>query len=240
MGESRFRTGFQIGKDAFYEEHRDPLPLNAAPQPSKAKNIFRGLLVPKAPFPLGYDNTRKLLFQFNPGELTTNKEAVYNERPYTGLDFVDHVWQGGGTKTVSFELFFDATLGSFIDLDIAGFNNGASMEQKLQQAYPRGVLNATELLESFCHPEVLPKTGKVKIPKFSSGGIVQSRQFFPPPVLLFVYGEFYLECFLKSCQVKYSLFNANLIPVRAETTVELVILQQLEVKRYRSNKTPKL
>lgn len=55
------------------------------------------------------DLSKGYQFQFNPATISDVKEAVYENRGYAGLPYLDYIWGGGGTRTISFQLFLDDT-----------------------------------------------------------------------------------------------------------------------------------
>lgn len=48
-------------------------------------------------------------FQFNPQTVSDSKSVIYETRGYTGLNYNDYVWGGGGERIISFQLFLDNT-----------------------------------------------------------------------------------------------------------------------------------
>jgi len=235
----RVRTDVDWGRDKFYSLFRKPNATTGKFQ-SKERGYseLRGLFVPKKRGIPGFDESRKFLFQFNPAEVTVDKEAAYNPRIYSGLDFNDYIWANGGAKTISFSLFMDCTPGSYYDYFRKTDGTSFSIYNEIETLKPRKLADEMELLESFLHPEI-PKNGTIKVPQFTSGGVVIPNQFYPPPVLIFVYGEFYLEGFLSSCSTKVTLFDEFLRPVRAEADIVFTVFERNEVKQNEALKTVK-
>lgn len=230
----KIRTGHQLGRDRFYQLYKDPVPLDAGTYRNLDKRYIelRGLFVPKKRDgynAIGFDESRKFLFQFNPTTIEVEKQVVYSPRAYTGLDYQDYIWANGGAKTLSFQLFMDATPGSYHSYFRKTEANGDSVYDEVDRLKPRGLHDEIELLESFMRPEV-PENGVVKVPRFSSGGVVPPNQFYPPPTLIFVYGDFYLEGILSECRITTTLFNSKLQPVRAIAEVVFVVFERVEVK----------
>lgn len=48
-------------------------------------------------------------FQFNPQSVSDSKAVNYETRGYTGLNYNDYIWGGGGERIISFQLFLDNT-----------------------------------------------------------------------------------------------------------------------------------
>jgi hypothetical protein len=62
-------------------------------------------------------------------------------------------------------------------------------------------------------------------PLFSEGGIVSTRQFRPPAIVIFAFGPFYLEGVIKSAPVTYQLFDEDLTPLRATIDIEFAVFE---------------
>lgn len=194
---------------------------------------IRGMFVPKQLGSDDFDDKRKLLFQFNPDEIRTEKDAAWNVRSNPGMDFNDYLWSNGGEKLLTFKLWFDATAGSHSSFFRRSELDDASLATQINNIRPRGVLDDTELLESFLHPAIPDKVNKniFPVPKFSIGGVVAEKQFYPPTVLIFVYGNgFYYEGILKSADITYTVFRKDLIPSRAEVNCVFAAFEHTEVK----------
>ena len=55
------------------------------------------------------DLTKGYQFQFNPQSVTDSKAVNYETRGYTGLNYNDYIWGGGGERIITFQLFLDNT-----------------------------------------------------------------------------------------------------------------------------------
>ena len=55
------------------------------------------------------DLTKGYQFQFNPQSVSDTKSVHYETRGYTGLNYNDYIWGGGGERIISFQLFLDNT-----------------------------------------------------------------------------------------------------------------------------------
>lgn len=55
------------------------------------------------------DLSKGYQFQFNPQSVSDTKNVNYELRGYTGLNYNDYIWGGGGERIISFRLFLDNT-----------------------------------------------------------------------------------------------------------------------------------
>jgi Contractile injection system tube protein len=159
------------------------------------------------------DITKAMKFQFNPEDFTDNFNPVYEDRTKTGMNKVDYFWVSGSARTVEFTLFLDATEGSNQD------HIGKSTFDLFTHDPQRGVLNQVEFLQGL----KLPYEPTNTTPLFIRGNSRKFKQFYPPPEIVFIYGYFYLEGVLTAGTPKYTLFNRDLIPMRAEIPITLRI-----------------
>jgi hypothetical protein len=184
-------------------------------------NTTRGLLAPKG----FYAMQEILLFQYNPSEISDAKANTYTERASTGYSAPRYFWGKGGARTMSFSLFFDATAHSNNKSVGQNTEYGPATVETLSAVFPNGVMDMVNKLNSFMYPilDDSPYTG-VKA-RFVEGAAIPGKRFLPPPVAVFVFGYFYLECVVMTVDAKYTLFNERLQPIRAECTVSLNILE---------------
>lgn len=79
---------------------------NSADRYARAYTDTRGVLVEKDK--VGVANAG-YQFQFNPQTVDDIKQTIWEARGYTGLNYQDYVWGGGGERHISFQLFLDNT-----------------------------------------------------------------------------------------------------------------------------------
>lgn len=96
------------------------------------------------------------------------------------------------------------------------------------RVHERGILPEVELLQSFLYPA--PKAG-AETPKFAEGGVVEMNQFRPPATVVLCIGPIYLEGVIKALPIKYTLFDADLTPIRATANVEFSVFEFMDVTR---------
>lgn len=216
-------------------------------------------------YPRGYSNTRGILiareairrkeldfseayyFQFNPQQVSDVKEALYEVRPYSGLSYNDYIWNGGGERIITFQLFLDNTPQSKTELfrptaynsqeamtispegksEDGGFSYSGNAHS-VSRVHERGILPEIEKIQSFLYPA---KVGDEKTPRFTEGGVVSSVQFRPPDVVVLALGPLYLEGFIKSAPITYQLFDRDLTPLRATVDVEFAVTEYAEINR---------
>ena len=169
---------------------------------------------------------RILLFQFNPPVINDKKSNNYNVKSHSGFTFNDNIWANGGPRDISFRLFFDAT--AAVNTPIFGRNvaYGDPQVDTLASVYPRGTLDYTELLQSFQYPQLEDPNA----PRFSNGGHIPTPKFLPPPMLIFAYGNYYLQGVVSEVDITHTLQNKDLIPVRSEANIVFTVAEQTLVK----------
>lgn len=183
-------------------------------------NTTRGL------FAFKEDTSRLLFFQFNPTTITDSKDVQYEERQITGFDSAKVIWISGGSRPLNFQLFLDATEAS--RKNYLGKSGGPVLtsDEIFTHDPSRGVLNQVEFLQSLQRP-YFPDANS---PRFIRGGAINSPQFTPPPEVIFVYGNFYLEGVITSLSIEYSAFNRDLIPLRATADITFRVTEGQEVR----------
>lgn len=76
----------------------------------RAYTSARGILINKAFLEVSpIDLSKGYYFQFNPQTVSDNKSTTYETRNYAGLAFSDYIWNGGGERIITFQLFIDNT-----------------------------------------------------------------------------------------------------------------------------------
>ena len=76
----------------------------------RAYTSTRGILIEKRYLdrtPIDLD--KGYYFQFNPQTINDVKNTLYEVRGYTGMNYNDYVWSGGGERIITFQLFLDNT-----------------------------------------------------------------------------------------------------------------------------------
>lgn len=179
-------------------------------------------------------------FQFNPQPVTDYKQTRYEERPYSGLPYIDYTWSGGGSRVINFQLFLDntpQTKNGYFSKDTAqwsqemnpqapfsesGFSTITHTAFSRTRLHERGVLPEVELLQSFLYPAL--KSDEI-VPRFAEGGIVSLEQFRPPSIACLALGPLYLEGVVQVADVEYKLFDKDLTPIRANVYIEFLVYE---------------
>lgn len=181
---------------------------------------------------------RVLLFQFNPDTINDIKGNNYNTKSFTGFTGNDFVWISGGERTITFELNFEATAGANTPMFNKGRNTssqyGMNTVESLDEYFPNGTMDDVEILQAFLYP----KKEDESAPRFSNGGYIPAPKFTPPPVVVFVYGRYYLEGVVTDVDIRHTLFDKNLIPRRtsANVTFKVIEAQTVVVKNVLNSK----
>ncbi len=177
-------------------------------------NTVRGLLCEK-------DNVANpLIFQFNPSEINDTKGNNWINEENMGFSATRPIWINGLDRIISFKLFFDATAGSNTKFFRRPYEGDAA-HNFLEVVKPKGTLHDVEKLMSYQYP-ISPDVNQAR---FISGGVIPNIRFMPPPIVIFVFGDIYLECIVNDVGVNHILFNANLTPIRSEASVSLKVLE---------------
>jgi hypothetical protein len=174
-------------------------------KPDYTVTPYRGILAYKQ------DSEKLLSFQFNPMEISDIFTPQYEERTRTGVSASDFSWVSGSVRTIDFTLFLDATLSSL-----------ALSKNKNITHSERGILNQIEFLQSLTRPYLKESSENIEPTKFVRGAYVgNANRFYPPPEIIFVYGNYYLTGVVGSLAIKLTLFDRKLIPIRGEVNISL-------------------
>lgn len=170
--------------------------------------------------------SRILIFQFNPETITDVKSNNYNTKAYSGFTFNDNVWASGGERIISFKLQFIASAAfntPFFGKEVSYGNDQVSTLDKM---FPRGTLDYVELLQSFQYPTQQDPDA----PRFANGGFVPSPRFMPPPVVVFAYGNYYLEGVIGDVNVTHLTTNNRNIPIQSDVDITFKVSEQQQIK----------
>lgn len=177
------------------------------------KNAVRGLMAPK-----GYtDDTDIFFFQFNPEQITDSKGNDWFSSKYIGFGSTQLFWVGGQERTISFDLFLDATAESVNRAQGFEQYSGYDAVKNYKTVFPNGVMDMIEKLQTFQYPISSEK------PRFVGNVATPSPRFEAPPIVVFSFGHFYMECGLTGLDISYDLFDEDLIPRRALANVTLTV-----------------
>lgn len=99
----------------------------------------------------------------------------------------------------------------------------------ITRVHERGILPEVELLQSFLYSA--QKRDGSPPPKFAEGGMVDVMQFRPPNVVVFCYGAMYLEGVVTRADVRYELFDKDLVPLRGTVDIDFTVFEHTEVER---------
>ena len=160
-----------------------------------------------------------LKFHMNPTELSIDKPVNYSETDIPGLASPEIIWVGGGGKTISFELFFDARE--------AGF--GLSQTARSLT----GVLGFESIIEGFLYPQDLDLDSldldfsniSFDSLKDNINKLFYKNKYLSPPDVYFIYGPRWWKCKLLSAPFTESAFDNLLTPQHLRVTVTLRIIE---------------
>lgn len=197
-----------IERDTTTVSKRDPVPYSG---------VVRGVLAP-----VGFTSFNEVLtFQFNPEVINDRKATDWQNGPLLGFAHLQYLWMSGGARQLNFELHFEAT--GDVNSKIFGrdVNYGDANIDTLPANFPNGTMDYVNLLRSYLYP--LKKSNELV--KFVGNNPSPQDRFTHPPVLIFSYGEYYVECVLSSAEVVHILWDAKLKPVRTKAQVTLDVLE---------------
>jgi len=179
--------------------------------------VIRGCIAPK-----GFKDVSEVMtFQFNPSEVTDKKANDWQSSQQMGFAHNEYIWMNGGARTISFTLMFEATASvntAYFGRDIP---YGDAHVQDLKNTFPEGTMGYVNRLRSYLYP--LDKDSGLVT--FVGGNPSPQNRFTHPPVLIFCYGSYYVECILTSADISHSLFNDELKPIRSSANVTLDVLE---------------
>lgn len=211
-------------KKALEGERQSKDRVTVSKYPDIGVTNIRGILTPE-----NFKSEDEILFfQFNPTQISDLKDVEWSTKSYTGFNSNDYYWVKGGERSITFNLFFDATAGSNTRYFHKTANYGDNSYDTLDEIYPKGVASITEKLTAFQYPQLYESNAISSAAidgRYQNGNAIPSQRFLPPPILIFVYGNLYIRCILSNAQIRYTLFNEKLIPTRAEADVTLKVIE---------------
>ena len=155
----------------------------------------------------------------------TGRATLQGERGYFGKGIVDEI----SSQVRSAASAVTGIVASKHPTSLSWVNTDNAYSKS--RVNERGVLDDVEKIQSFLYPA--PLTGETT-PKFAEGGVVSMNQFRPPTVAVLSIGRLYLEGIVKSAPVEYTLFDADLTPLRANVDIEFAVHEFVELNRHSS------
>ena len=170
----------------------------------------------------GYQsNEDVLLFQFNPETISDVKEVEWYNKSSVGFSSNDYLWVKGGERSLTFKLWFEATASVNTPIFRPGAIYGEDTYDTLNEIFPRGVMPMVEKLTSFQYPQIIDGNK----PRYSTGVKTPEVRFMPPPIAIFIFGEFYMRGIISGVSTQYTLFDKRLKPLRAECDVTFKVIE---------------
>ena len=164
------------------------------------------------------DNPLELHFEFNPSTITRSRaiEITFGEgqetvggRDFTGTAEITRVAQGAVVKAESFsiKILLDAT---------------DRMNAGDEDAQSQGVQPELDILYSMVEPKLQAPDGATTLAALSADS-ADTQPY--PSVLLFSWGQQVLPVFMTQIQFDVKAYLPNLLPYRAEATLNLQVIQ---------------
>jgi len=219
----------EIGDYTYFNPYTRETAINALGVGSDLKDYRADISFTQTRGKIFYkENTDKYIeFQFNPTELHETYNPVYTERDHSSRADTQYVWNKGTPHTMEFDLFFDATQGSdqqHIGKHSTDKSSGSISNYNVEtHNADRGILDQVEFFKSLVLPYE-PRTVKNFTPEFLHGNFKPTHKFYPPPEIIFVFGNFYFEGVVVKANPIYDLFNYKLIPIRGNMNIEIRII----------------
>jgi len=193
----------------------------------------RGVIVPTHRF-FAYDTAVEdfLFFQYNFEKYTDRKESNFDESQYLGFQGSREVWVSGGRRTLSFDLFFDATRAGMDERDFFSDLLRSDIESSIKRdphanievSKEGGTLAAVNKLQSFKYPAIRKSDlENINRPRFFNGVFEPSRRFESAPVVLLILGKQVYQGRITSVEAEHQLMNADYIPIRSSCKVSFVV-----------------
>lgn len=156
-------------------------------------------------------------FQYNPEMFTDNISVEYKEIRSPGITYPLYQYVGGEARSIEFTLFLDAKESKH------GFGSEAML-------VPRGIGFNNGFIEDYAPAPGMFENNSVReminfLNTFLPGGMGTDDQFLAPPELIFGFGWFVKRVILVAMPTRYTMFDNNLQPMRAEVDLKLNIIQ---------------
>lgn len=158
-------------------------------------------------------------FQFNPESISDNKSVNFVDKQ-TGVsgNAPGKYYKGGGDRTISFDLKLHG-------LEKKADSNSSVPGGRTPRDTPTpGIAVELAQLRSFLYPkeDAWSTLGQI------FGNNKDGRSLCSPPDCIFGFGNKVLECIVTEMTVNETQFNNNLVPVRADISITLVVREDEE------------
>lgn len=195
----------------------------------------RGFMVPAHLFDVNNPNFDHILFfQYNPSEWDDTKRIGLTERNYVGYGANKEIFGYGGRRSISFELFFDASQLT-IDYDAlytddmrraqsARWASDADKHAKYGGTTEEGTFNVVSKLESYMYPAItLEELESLGVARYTNGLFESAPRFESIPIVYFVFGNQFYQGRVQSVQTKHLLFGKRGVPKRTRCSVVFLV-----------------
>ena len=158
-------------------------------------------------------------FQFNPESISDNKSVNFVDKQ-TGVtgNAPGKYYKGGGDRTISFDLKLHG-LEKKADSNLSDPQSRISVHTSTP-----GITVELAQLRSFLYPKEDAWSSLGQIFGINKDG----RSLCSPPECIFGFGDKVLECVVTEMTVNETQFNNNLVPVRADVSITLVVREDEE------------
>jgi len=218
----------------------------------------RGCLIPTYLFENKKINPKDFFFfQYNPTEFEDKKKNNVVEKNYLGFGASRNNWVFGGRRTMSFNLFFDASRISMNEDELFS----AELREQAKNPYSNdkhakyggdsvnGTQPVVDRLCSFQYPIIQKKELEgLSRPRYYNGMQEPAPRFESIPQLYLILGNRVFMGKIDSVGVKHVLHNKDYMPIRSECSVSFIIdewdvhsdFSKPVLEKYRANINPAL
>jgi hypothetical protein len=175
-----------------------------------------------------------LQFQYNPSEMSDEKNTQWVVTDIPGLDRPMYAWSCGGERIIEFTLFLNAyeygnaDMTSLIPIPgLGGIRSELAKLDSFMYSAPKQYSNLGSGLVQGAVAGIGASSVLAYSSLFTGDGhnpLVQNTapvQFTPPPKCIFGYGTDVLECVVKKVDKKIEMWDRNLDPIRARVHITL-------------------
>jgi hypothetical protein len=157
---------------------------------------------------VGLNPEIKVMFQYNPNQLSDKKSATYATLTAPGLLMPVRQYTQGGDRTITFTVHIDGL-----------YEGPADKKAAILKAEDGSIGPELNKYRAFLYPQ----TSRWKDATGSFAPLfAQARIFTSPPLCVFTFGDRTIDCIVTDVTITETLFNAKLAPLRADVAVTLV------------------
>jgi hypothetical protein len=160
----------------------------------------RGILVS-----VGVDPAIRIVFQYNPAELTDKRTVTYSTINTPGAFVPNRQYTQGGDRTITFSVDLDGLMEGPVSID-TDENGCITPELNKYRAFVNPQTNSWQQARNSTFADLYADV----------------KQFNAPPTAIFVFGDMAINCVVTDLSITEKLFDPNLGLLRAKVAVTLI------------------